>query len=416
MPRRQDATSAVSAGRFSVACSDCGQRGEGASFRQCRDCRGGTAISYASMRPIALTGHARMWDFAGRLPVGDAANIVSLGEGGTPLLGSSADRNAALYFKNEGQNPTGSQKDRAMSVAVSVAKERRVSQIVVASTGSVGVSCAAYSAHAGIRCLIMVPAGTPVERLQPMMALGARVVEIDGTFEQIEAILASLDSRRWYQASTIMGMNCFQGEGPKTIAYEIAGQLGRVPDWVVVPIGGGGTLHGIWRGFVELVDLGSTAHVPRMVGVQARALNLLERLDLSRVPTADEVHAKAPDERTESVCRNLRHAVPPDWRGAVRAVRESGGLFCSVTDEQALDWQLRLGREEGIFCEPSSAVVGQAVADLRSRGIIEREQSVVAVITGSGFREVGILGAMNPRRCTATVGEAELERLLRAVQ
>ena len=182
-----------------------------------------------------------MWDFGDRLPLRNWRNVVSLGEGVTPLLSARSFPDRAVFWKNEGANPTGSQKDRAVSVAISVAREHGFERVVTASTGSVGLACAAYCARAALPCIVLVPNGTPVERLRPIIAFGAKVVLVDTTFQHIEHVLATLDPLRWYQASTIQRRNCYQSEGPKTIAYEIVLQMGQAPDWLVVPVGGGGS-------------------------------------------------------------------------------------------------------------------------------------------------------------------------------
>jgi threonine synthase len=353
-----------------------------------------------------------MWDFGDRLPVRDSRNIVSLGEGMTPLLSASSLAQHDVFWKNEGANPTGSQKDRAISVAISVAKEHGFERVVTASTGSVGLACAAYCARADMPCVVLVPSGTPVERLRPILAFGAKVILVDTTFEQIERVLATLDPSRWYQASTIQRRNCYQSEGPKTIAYEIALQLGRAPDWLVVPVGGGGTLFGIWKGFDELHRDGVIDKTPRMIGVQGRSFNFLERVGIVEAIDEDKVAHLIPDERVMSVLRNLKHGFPPDAHSVMRALQATAGRIVSVTDEEALSAQLSFARREGIFCEPSAAVTQVAVSRAIDEGWIAPADSVVGVITGSGMREPGVLSHLEP--CyAATIDEVTLERIAR---
>jgi threonine synthase len=176
----------------------------------------------------------------------------------------------------EAQNPTGSQKDRALALAVAKARELRRQRIVIASTGSAGLACAAYSARGGLPCVVLVPAGTPLERLLPMQALGAAVVEVQGTFRDIERLLDRLRGTSWYDATTKRVANPYQMEAPKTIAYEIVDELGRAPDWIVVPVGGGATLHGIWQGFEDLRQLGRIVQIPQLAAVQPARFNTLE--------------------------------------------------------------------------------------------------------------------------------------------
>lgn len=353
-----------------------------------------------------------MWDFGDRLPVRDPRNVVSLGEGMTPLLFSRSFPEHAVFWKNEGANPTGSQKDRALSVAISVAREHGFERVVTASTGSVGLACAAYCARAALPCVVLVPKGTPVERLRPIIAFGARVVLVDTTFEHIEHVLATLDPLRWYQASTIQRRNCYQSEGPKTIAFEIVLQLGRAPNWVAVPVGGGGTLFGIWKGFDELLRDGVIDRMPRMLGIHARSFNFLERVGITAHIDEHESAPLVPDEREMTILRNLKHGFPPDAHSAMHALHETDGRIVSVTDEEALLAQLAFARSEGIFCEPSAAVAPVAVGRAIDAGWIAPGESVVGIVTGSGLREPGVLSHLEPRHA-AMIDEAELERIVR---
>jgi threonine synthase len=357
-----------------------------------------------------------MWDFADLLPVLDRSAAVSLGEGATPLVPSRGAAGGRLFYKLELQGPTGSQKDRALALALTRAREVGAPRIIMASTGSAGLAGAAYAARAGLPCLILVPRGTPEERLRPMEALGAAIAEVDGSFEQVEQMLASIAGQPgWYEATTTRAANPYQAEAPKTIAYEVVLALGGAPDWVVVPVGGGATLFGIWRGFMDLVQMGRIPRAPRMVGVQPARFNALEIALARGLRTQAELAGIGLDEHGSTVARNLKHAVPPDGADALRAIRESSGLAVSVTDDEALRGQQELGAGEGIFCEPSSAVVLVAIQRLRKDGVVQPGEQAVAVITGSGLRDVGALGAAAGRRrvsLPATAGRAELERCL----
>jgi threonine synthase len=352
-----------------------------------------------------------MWDFADRLPVNDRSNIVSLGEGMTPLLPARMFPGRKILWKNEGANPTGSQKDRAISVAISVAHEAGFEKVLTVSTGSVGFSCAAYSARAGLPCVVLVPHGTPTERMVPMLALGAKVSLVDATFGEIETMLDRLDLTSWYEASTIQRRNNYQSEGPKTIAYEIVQQLGHAPDWLVVPVGGGGTLFGIWKGFEELHRDALIPRVPRILAVQSRRFNLLERAAKRESIFERDVQDLLPDEHEATVLRNLKHAYPPDARNAMRAMRASDGIAVSITDEDALAAQLELARREGIFCEPSAAVPVAALSRAIAEERIKSDETAVAIITGSGLREPGVLPNLKPF-FVPVVTEMMLDRLI----
>ncbi len=278
---------------------------------------------YAAVRLPARPGS--MWDYADLLPLDDPANAVTLGEGGTALLEARHRFGCRVVWKVEAQNPTGSQKDRALALAIAKARELGRQRVVIASTGGAGLACAAYAARAALRCLILVPAGTPVERLVPMQALGARVVEIAGTFRDIERLLERLRGTDWYDATTKRASNPYQMEAPKTIAYELLDDLGRAPERVIVPVGGGATLHGIWQGFEDLRRLGRIGETPRMVAVQPARFNTLEVALERGLTTQTELEGIAMDERVDTVARNLKHGVPPDGADALLAIRRSGG-------------------------------------------------------------------------------------------
>lgn len=401
---------------YRIVCERCGREADpGHATRQCGDCRAPFTFTYDCPQgpwPPPGNGRSGIWAYASLLPVVEPGNIVSLGEGATPLLPAGKDWGCRLLWKNESQNPTGSQKDRALSVAISKARELKVPRVVIASTGSAGLACAAYCARASVPCLVLVPAGTPPERLHPIAALGAHVAEFAGTFVQLEELLAALDGiPTWYEATTKRAANPYQSEAPKTIAYEVVGQLGGSPDWVVVPVGGGGTLFGIWRGFDDLRRLRQITRVPGIIGVQPAQFNTLEVALRRGLATQRDLDTIRMDERVETVARNLKHGAPPDGADALRAIRDSGGTAMSVTDAEALEWQARLAAEEGIFCEPSSATAAAAVRVLVRSGVIRSTDTVVSIITGSGFRELGTLRP-TVSQLSAGAGPGDLDRIL----
>jgi threonine synthase len=333
-----------------------------------------------------------MWDYARVLPITEPKHIVTLGEGATPLLEAAATEEHRLYWKNETCNPTGSQKDRAISVSLSKGKEAGASRVILASTGSSGLACAAYSARAGLACVVLVPEGTPPERSIVMELFGAIVVEVPGPFKETARLLDLLQNDpSWYLASTNRRTNPYQAEGVRTIAFEIVNQLGRAPDWLVVPVGGGGTLSGIYRGFCDLRALGLIEKMPRFAAVQPAGLNTVEQA-LARGIHREADLADIPFDTTrDTVMNNLKSGRRSDIADVVAAVQATNGVALAVTDEDALDWQGRLARAEGIFSEPSGAAAAAAVASLISNGIVKGAEAVVAVITGSGFRQMAVL-------------------------
>ncbi|MBI3976825.1 MAG: pyridoxal-phosphate dependent enzyme [Chloroflexi bacterium] len=367
---------------------------------------------YAAYRP--RTDLPGLWQHADLLPVADRRAIVSLGEGNTPLIPARLSTGLSTFWKDETRNPTGSMKDRSLAVSISKAKELGCPKAIIASTGSAGIAAAAYTARAGIALAVLVPAGTSPDRLATMALLGAEVIAVRGSFEQIMDVM--LQARRehgWYLLSTARDLNPFQAEGPKSIAYEIAEQLGRAPDAVVVPIGGGGTLAGIWRGFQDLLALGRIDAPPRLYGVQNVKYNALA-LALERgLTTQEEIEALGIDPFQPTVTPNLKHAVPPAWETALAALRQSGGGVATVADEEALAGQAELARREGVFVEASSAVVVPGLRQLRASGQVRSAETVVAVLTGSGFRDVGLVAGHHPREIPELTPAESLARLTR---
>jgi threonine synthase len=400
--------------RFRIACEECAGRIEpDRSVRRCPRCTGKLTFTYSLDGLVWPAPGGGMWAYRQLLPLVDAVNEVSLGEGDTPLVAAHGDWGCRLYWKNEGLNPTGSHKDRALSLAISRAREVKAPRVVIASTGSAALAAAAYCARSGLPCVVIVPQGTPPERLAPIAVLGAYLVEFHGTFVQIERFLDTLEhDPNWYDATTKRVANPFQTEAPKTIAYEIVGELQRVPDWVVVPVGGGATIFGIWRGFLDLLQTGRTGRMPRLVAVQPSRFNTLEMALARNLRSAAELSPIAVDEAVDTVLRNLKHGVPPDAPDALRALRDSGGFATSVTDEAAWDALGRVGREEGIFCEPSAAAGAAAVEALTRTGRLASSDTVVCVLTGSGLREVGGLARVSPVALQPDARPEALDRVL----
>jgi len=411
-PRRP---AVASTRRFRVVCEGCDREVDAdLPVRRCPTCAMKLTFTYAMNGVVWPSAPGRgMWAYHPLLPLRDTAHIVTLGEGDTPLVAARGDWQCRVLWKNEGLNPTGSHKDRALALAISRAREVRAPRVVIASTGSAGLAAASYCARAGLPCLILVPQGTPGERLAPMTILGAQVAEVQGTFAQIEHLLDTLEGDpSWYDATTKRIANPFQAEAPKTIAYEIVDQLGGVPDWLVVPVGGGATIFGIWRGFQDLARAGRVARLPRLASVQPARFNTLERALAQGLVTWPELEPIAMDESVETVQRNLKHGIPPDAPDALRALRESRGLATSVTDDAACRAQARLGSEEGIFCEPSAAAGAAAIEALTRAGRLTPSDTVVCLLTGSGFREVGSLPAAKPVMLPPDAGSETLRRIL----
>jgi len=310
-----------------------------------------------------------------RLPVGPQTPVVSLGEGSTPLVRAprlGAELGVDLWLKLEGLNPTGSFKDRGMTLALSKAAEEGATAVVCASTGNTSASAAAYAARAGIRCIVVVPSGNiALGKLAQALVHGARVASIEGSFDDALRLVRDLAER--HPITLVNNLNPYRLEGQKTAAWEVVEQLGGAPEWLALPVGNGGNITAWWRGFRELAADGDGGGLPHMLGAQAAgSAAMVEGRDVERPDTvATAIRIGAPVRRTE----------------AAAAASESGGGFVAVPDEEILGWFRRLAREEGIFCEPSSATSVAGLARARAAGQVPEGARVVCVLTGNGLKD-----------------------------
>ena len=329
-----------------------------------------------------------MWRYWPLLPVDPPDGAVTLGEGGTPLLPARSFDGHQVYLKDETRNPTGSHKDRSLSVAITHAKAIGAEVSVIVSTGSAGISNAALAARAGLRSVVVMTGGTPPDRLYPMYGLGAVLVEVKAPIDPIvQGVIDVCREHGLYLSTTSRNSNPYQAEGNKTIAFEIVEDLGRPPDWVVVPVGGGGTVSGVWRGFQDCQALGLIDSVPRMIGVVPADYNALEVAFERGLDRWEDVLALPFDNLPPSILVKLAHSYPPDGMEALETIRSSNGLFVSVTDEEALSAQEACGRQEGLFVEPSTGACLAGTTRLLESGWVRAEDVVVAIISGSGYRE-----------------------------
>lgn len=352
-------------------------------------CGGSLDFRYKrSVTPKGDPGAPGIWRYAGTLPV-DTRFAVTLEEGNTPLLRTRVLPSVELYIKDETRNPTGSMKDRALAVAISKVREWGAPHAVLFSMGSTGLAAAAYAARAGINLTVLVLETVAPEVLFPLQQMGARVVAVRGDADIVMDTLQETCRRYGFvELTTCRSSNPYQSEGPKTIAYEVVRQ-GLVPDWIAAPIGGGGTLAGIWKGLRELHDAGYIDRLPRMLGVQVRGYHAL-RLALDKgLSTEEEIKALVDGFAPKpTVATKLAHRFPFDAMEVLEAIRRSGGNVAVVDDQACLEWAARLASTEGIFVEPSSATVLAGVDQMLREGVIEQGSRVVALATGSGFREI----------------------------
>lgn len=309
------------------------------------------------------------------LPVGERTPRLTLNEGGTPLIRAVNLGDVVpvdLFFKFEGANPTGSFKDRGMVVAVAKALEEGRRAVMCASTGNTAAAAAAYAARAGITCTVLLPEGRiALGKLAQALVYGARVVAVDGNFDQALTLVREMTRR--HPIALVNSINPYRLEGQKTGAFEVVDQLGGVPDYLALPVGNAGNITAYWKGFKEYRERGVVAGVPRLLGFQAAGA---APIVLGRVV-----------EHPETIATAIRIGNPASWQGAVTAAKESQGLIEAVTDEEILAAYRLLAAREGVFCEPASAASLAGVIKLGKTGFFRPGQRVVCVLTGHGLKD-----------------------------
>ncbi len=328
-----------------------------------------------------------VWRYKELLPILNETLKVSIGEGGTRLvhckrLGEKL-KLKNLYVKDEGGNPTGSFKDRGMTVGVTKALEFNVKNLICASTGNTSSSLAAYAAKAGLNCIVLIPSGKiALGKLAQAVIYGAKVLAVKGNFDDALRLVVELSSRPEFYL--LNSLNPYRLEGQKTAAFEIYEQLGnRAPDWLIIPVGNAGNISAYWKGFEELSLLGLSNLKPKMVGVQSKGANPL-------VKAFKENRELTPLTEVETIATAIRIGNPVNWRKAMMAVKKSNGLFEDVSDEDIIEAQRTLAKMEGIFTEPAGAAPIAYLIKHRGDGLIDRDDVVVCVATGNGLKDPDI--------------------------
>ncbi|KYH38121.1 MAG: threonine synthase [Candidatus Bathyarchaeota archaeon B24] len=377
-----------------VYCIECGKEyGLMDRVYTCRSCGGLLDIEYdyeavkEVVPSVWLKRSMGVWRYLELLPVLNPSLRVSMGEGGTRLvhcrrLGKMLNLRH-LYVKDEGGNPTGSFKDRGMTIGVTKALELGVRNLICASTGNTSSSLAAYSARAGLNCIVLIPSGKiALGKLAQALIYGAKVLAVKGGFDEALRIVRELSAKPDFYL--LNSLNPYRLEGQKTGSFEIYEQLGgRPPDWLIIPVGNAGNISAYWKGFKELTLLGLTDLRPKMVGVQARGANPLVK--------AFRKHKDlTPLDQVETVATAIRIGNPVNWRKAIRAVEESGGLLDDVDDEDIIKAQRLLAKTEGLFVEPAGAVPIAYLMKHREDGLIDVDDVVVCVATGNGLKDPDI--------------------------
>jgi len=316
---------------------------------------------------------ARYKDF---LPVTPNTPLFSLGEGDTPLVRCSGLEKeigcGELYLKLEGCHPTGSFKDRGMVVAVAKALEAGSKAIMCASTGNTSASAAAYAAYCNLTAIIIVPKGKiALGKLAQAIIYGAKIITIDGNFDQALNIVRSLTQK--HPATLVNSVNPYRIEGQKTAAFEIIDRLGEAPDYLFIPVGNAGNITAYWKGFVEYYQAGRARNKPRMMGFQAEGAAPIVRGYVIDQP--------------ETVASAIRIGNPASWQKATAARDESGGIIDMVSDEEILAAQRLLATKGGVFGEPASAASLAGLVKLSRKGMDFSQKRLVCVITGTGLKD-----------------------------
>ncbi|HET9060365.1 MAG TPA: threonine synthase [Acidimicrobiales bacterium] len=329
------------------------------------------------------------------LPVSDATPVVTLLEGNTPLVSAprlSERLGAQVWLKVEGANPTGSFKDRGMTVAMSKAMEDGAKAVVCGSTGNTSASAAAYAARAGLRCVVLIPDGyIALGKLAQALVHGAKVVQVRGNFDRALALVRQLADAE--PVTVVNSINPYRIEGQKTGAFEVVDVLGDAPDFHFMPVGNAGNITAYWKGYREYQDAGLCSKLPKMCGFQAAG--------------AAPIVLGHPVDKPDTIATAIRIGNPASWYGATAAASESGGTISSVTDEEILAAYRFLAGQESVFCEPASAA---SVAGLLKVGVPEGSR-VVCVLTGHGLKDpdVAIGQIAVPKAVDADLGAVRAE-------
>jgi threonine synthase len=314
-------------------------------------------------------------EYRDRLNVTDATPIITLGEGGTPLIPAaalSARTGAQVWVKYEGMNPTGSFKDRGMTMAISKAVEAGAKAVICASTGNTSASAAAYATHAGITAAVLVPEGKiAMGKLSQAVAHDAQLLQVQGNFDDCLDIARELAAH--YPVHLVNSVNPDRIEGQKTASYEVVEALGDAPDFHIVPVGNAGNYTAYYRGYCEELERGATTKLPRMFGFQAAGS---APLVLGHV-------VKSPD----TIATAIRIGNPASWDFAIDAREKSNGYFGAISDEKILEAYRILSAEVGIFVEPASAASVAGLLERADAGQIPRGATVVLTVTGHGLKD-----------------------------
>ncbi|MBU4376297.1 MAG: threonine synthase [Candidatus Omnitrophica bacterium] len=312
------------------------------------------------------------------LPISSKTPVVSLNEGDTPLiyachLSELAGNGMEVYLKYEGLNPTGSFKDRGMTVAVTKAIEEGSRAVMCASTGNTSASAAAYAARGSIKCIVLIPSGAiALGKLAQALIHGAKVIAIDGNFDDALTLVIAITDK--YPITLVNSINPYRIEGQKTGAFEICDAFdGEAPDYHVIPVGNAGNITAYWKGYKEYNKAGKSKNLPKMVGFQAEGSAPIVRGHVVKKP--------------DTIATAIKIGNPASWKQAVAARDESGGEIDMVSDEEILNAYKILADKEGVFAEPASAASVAGLLKYSKKGYFKKDSRVVCVLTGHGLKD-----------------------------
>ena len=395
-----------------VVCWDCGAEVDDPFVNTCPRCGGLLTVKMdleqvKEMKPEDLHKEPiGVWRYAPFMPV-DPAHKVSIQEGGTSLYPTRA-LGAEIgventFVKFEGLNPTGSFKDRGMTIGVSHAKELGAKVVGCASTGNTSAALAAYAAKAGMKCAVFLPSGkVAMGKLAQALFFGAKVLSIDGNFDDALALARKMaDERKLYLLNSI---NPYRPEGQKSVLFEIMDQLRyNVPDRIILPVGNAANIWAVYKAVTELQEVGWIDKVPMLTGIQAEGASPVARA--FRQHSDDFI----PEENPETVATAIRIGNPVSGRKALKAIYSTGGFSTTVTDEEIISAQQLLGRREGVCVEPASAASVAGLRKLRQEGIVDRDERVVCICTGNGLKDPDTIinNCAPPIKCGNSVEDVE---------
>ncbi len=375
--------------KYKLVCDSC-QRffPSDSGLYVCPGCQSRLRVEYTDSRvDFSNSGSLPgIFRFLPKLPL-DGESFISLGEGITPaiLLEDTIQMGVKIWIKNESLNPSGTYKDRPAAVSVSKAKELDAKGVVVASDGNAAPAVAAYAAKGGLPCIVLMPQKTPELRYLQAKAYGAQIFLVKGTINDcLDMAMEIANETEYHNCSTSNSANPYQIEGNKTISFEIADQFLDIPDWVAVPVGGGGLLSGVVKGFEELKEGKVIDKIPKMLAVQAKnCAPLVEAF------SRNDVVRKLEDTR-ETIALTIALPYPPDGDMALGYLKRSDGFAVAITEEEIMQGVFRLSSRHGIIAEPSGAVSFAGLLSAVAQGIIQPGERCVAVVTGTGLKTIEI--------------------------